>query len=379
MGIMSLLNYWRFTGNFLLNMTSSMLGTKNTVRPLNAQIELTLKCNAKCQFCSIWTKDYQSSLKDREMTTDEVKKIIDDLNRLKITLLSFTGGEPTLRKDLGELIDHAAKYGMMTGIATNGYLLEKLVKDGTLKNLETCMVSLDFPTAELHDKYRGIKVFDRAIKGIQAARKIGIKVVISCTITKESLPFMEDMCKLATKLHCTLEMLPCENIVREVLDKSLEVENIEEKFVPNLYEWGKNILYLRKKYPNLSTDKLTVRFITNGGFGMNQKFGLKQKYLIWFLTYIPCYVASSYIFVRYNGDIVYPCKIHPILSVSAIKYPVDRIYHTFEVKKIQAMLDKYPFCKGCRLGCALATSLAFCWSGVWGKYLLSFFKGNFLV
>ncbi|MHA1340485.1 MAG: radical SAM protein [Promethearchaeota archaeon] len=378
MGILSLLNYARFTGNFLINMVSRGLKTYNTIRPLNAQIELTLRCNARCKFCSIWTKEYQKSLTDREMTTDEVKHVIDGLNRLKICVLSFTGGEPTLRDDLGELIDYAAKYGMMTGIATNGYYLEDLIKQGKLKNLETCMVSLDFPNANEHDENRGIKVFERALRGIRAARKSGIKVVISTTVTKNSLKYMEDMVKLATKLHCSIELLPCENIIREVADQKLEVQDIDKKYVPNLHLWAKEIRRLHQKYPALTTDLITASLIENGGFGRAGKFGLREQYLMWYVTYMPCHVASAYIFIKYNGDVVFPCKIHPILSVSALKYPLDKIYFSKEVREIQNKFDSFPFCKGCRLGCAISTSLPFYWSGLFAKYLLAFAKGNFL-
>ncbi|MBD3350111.1 MAG: radical SAM protein [Candidatus Lokiarchaeota archaeon] len=377
MGIMSLFNYWRFIGNFFLNKISSILGIDTTIRPLNAQIELTLRCNARCKFCSIWTKAYQKSVTDPEMTTEQVKRIIDGLNKMHITVLSFTGGEPTLRSDLGELIDYAASKGMMTGIATNGYLLEDLVKKGALKNLENCMVSVDFPTAELHDYYRGIKVFDRVVKGMRAARKSGIKVLISTTVTKESLPYMEEMCKFATKNHAMIELLPCENIVREVLDEALEVQNIEKDYIPDLHQWAKEIRRLKQKYPNLTTDALTARIIENGGFGQFARFGLRERFFMWYVTYMPCHVAMAYLFIKYNGDVVFPCKLHPILSVSALKYPIEKIYHAPEVRKIQQQKDTFPFCRGCRLGCAISTSLPFYWSGLYGKYIVAFLKGNF--
>lgn len=348
------------------------------MRPLNAQIELTLRCNAKCHFCSIWTPDYQKSLTDREMTTDEVKRIIDGLDKLHITVLSLTGGEPTLRKDLGELVTYSAKKGMMPGIATNGFLLEKLCREGKLNDLVFCMVSVDFPTAEMHDENRGIKVFDRAVKGIKAATKLGIQVLISCTVTKNSIQYMEEMCKFALKHRCMIELLPCENIIREVSDIELEVQDIEEKYVPDLGEWASEIRRLKQKYPNLTTDPLTARVIENGGFGHDQEFKLRHRMFSWEVEFIPCHVASAYLFVKYNGDVVFPCKLHPILSVSALKYPIEKIYHAPEVREIQRKLDHFPFCKGCRLGCAISTSFPFYWSTLFAKYLSAFARGNFM-
>jgi MoaA/NifB/PqqE/SkfB family radical SAM enzyme len=329
-----------------------------------AQIEVTPKCNANCAFCSIWRPEYQKSLKSqgREMTTEEIKRIIDDLDKLNVTVISFTGGEPTLRPDIGELLEYTtAKGGIMTTLATNGYLLEKLALSGKLKHLEIAMVSIDFPNAELHDEYRGIKVFDRGLKGIRTFKKLGGKVLISSTVTKDSLPYMEEMCKLALKHRCMIEMLPCENLVREVFDRKLEVEDIDEKYVPDLHEWADNIRKLIQKYPNLTTDEITAQIIEKGGF-QNQKY--------------KCWVASSYVFVKFNGDVVYPCKIHPLLSYSALKYPINKIYHSPDVIDIQKKKDGFPFCKDCRLGCAITTTIPMYLKSLWQKYFKLYLRGN---
>ncbi|MHA1729699.1 MAG: SPASM domain-containing protein, partial [Promethearchaeota archaeon] len=246
-------------------------------------------------------------------------------------------------------------------MATNGLLLEKIAKSGKLKNLEIAMVSLDFPTANLHDKYRGVKVFDKALRGIRTFKKFGGKVLISSLVTKESLPYMEDMCKLALRNRCMIELLPCENLIREVSGKKIFVENLEEKFIPDLKKWAENIRILRKKYSNLTTDKITAEIIESGGF-QNQKYR--------------CRVASSYVFIKFNGDVTYPCKIHPLISKNALRYPIDKIYRSKEVLQIRKKMDGFPFCKNCRLGCAITTSIPMYWRPLWQKYIKLFFNGN---
>ena len=64
---MTRLNYFRFVKNFALN----NFGYGHVYRPLNAQIELTLRCNAKCAFCSIWKPEFQKEI-GKEMTTKDV-------------------------------------------------------------------------------------------------------------------------------------------------------------------------------------------------------------------------------------------------------------------------------------------------------------------
>ena len=357
------------------NYVKDKLGTQNIRKPLNAQIEITLRCNAKCVFCSIWTDEYKHSLKDlgKEMTTDEVKSIIDQLDKMDIQVLSFTGGEPTLRKDLPELLNYTVKKGMMPTMVTNGFLLERFIDNGTINsvNMEMLMVSIDRPERELHDEYRGIKVFDRAVRGIDKAIQAGIKVIISNVVTKETLSEMENMCKFAKLHNCMIELLPCENIVRELSNSNVEVQNIEEEFVPDINKWASEIRRLIPKYSNLTTDHVTTQFIQNGGFQNN------KNNIWWFRnSKLPCYVATSYLFIRYNGEVLFPCKLHPIYNINILKYPIEKVYNTIEIQEVRRKLDTYDFCKGCRLGCAITNSETMVWWAVYEKYLKAFFKGN---
>jgi MoaA/NifB/PqqE/SkfB family radical SAM enzyme len=355
---MTRLNYWRFLKNFILNNYSF----NQCYKPLNAQIELTCKCNAKCVFCSMWTKEFLREL-DPDMTTKEVRHVIDGLAKLGVFVITFTGGEPTLRKDLPELIDYAASKGIMPAMVTNGYFLEDMIKSGKLNNVEWIMVSIDWPDAEHHDKYRGIKVFDRAMAGIRAAVLERKQVLISTVITNENIHHMETMVKIARKLDCMIELLPVEDIIREQEGSVHVVDNIDG-MIPDLHEYAEEIRRLEKIYPNLVTDVVTASIIEAGGFG-NQKL-------------LHCNTASTYIFVKSSGEMVYPCKIHPLLKVNVKKLSPYDVYHSIEVRNIQKKRDSFPFCKGCRLGCAIATSIPSRWSTLYLKYMKAFFNGNLI-
>jgi MoaA/NifB/PqqE/SkfB family radical SAM enzyme len=328
---------------------------------LNSQIELTLRCNARCVFCSIWEKDFQKEL-EKDLTLEEIKHIIDGLDKLGVNLISFTGGEPTLRKDLDEIINYASDKGIMTGIATNGYYIYDLISQGKLKKLEWVMVSLDWPDAEHHDKYRGIKIFDRAVKSIKASVKEKKQVVVSMVVTSENQHLMEKMCQFTRELGCMIEMLPCEDLIREQADSVHVVENIDS-LIPNLKAYAIEIRRLEKIYPNLVTDSITASIIEAGGFG-NMEF-------------FHCAVASAYLYIKANGDIVFPCKIHPVLKINVKKLSPYDAYYTYEAKKIMDMKDSFPFCKGCRIGCAIATTIPTRWASLYQKYMKAFFNGNF--
>ncbi|OLS14347.1 MAG: hypothetical protein RBG13Loki_1996 [Promethearchaeota archaeon CR_4] len=330
------LNYTRFIHNWLLSRYAKI------PYPLNAQIEITARCNFKCGFCGITQNT--DLYNDREMTTEEIKRIIDQLADLKITTISVTGGEPLLRKDCGEIISYIRKHGCIAALATNGWFLKERLLSGVLNKLEYVMVSLDSVDPERHDRYRGVKgSWQRAIEGIKEARRRNITTIISSVITAENFHEMEALAKFARDLGCAIEIMPCEDIVRLENGKTFRAPDIQTKhWVPNLRKWGRQIRNLIPRYPNLTTDYFTARIVEEGGFGY---------------TSFRCNVAKAYIFVRYNGEGNWPCKIHPILRMNLLKYPVNKVYRSKEISQIMEKSDSYPFCKGCRLGCAVVATL----------------------
>ncbi len=279
------------------------------------------------------------------MTTDEIKKIVDQLVALKITTISVTGGEPLLRKDCGEIISYIKKQGCIAALATNGWFLKERLESGDLKDLEYVMVSIDSVDPARHDKYRGANgSWERAVAGIKAARRRHLSPIISSVITPENFHEMEGLAKFARELGCAIEIMPCEDIVREENGKTFRAPEIQKQhWLPSLRQWGRQIRYMIPRNPNLLTDYFTARIVEEGGFGH---------------TTFRCNVAKAYIFVRYNGEGNWPCKLHPVLRINLLKYPINKVYRSKEILEIQKKSDSYPFCNGCRLGCAIVATLS---------------------
>ena len=324
---------------------------------------MTARCNFKCGFCGIHQN--RKLYTDPEMTTDEIKLIIDQLADLKITTVSLTGGEPLLRPDCGEILTYLRQKGCIGGLATNGWLLRDRLESGSLKDCEYIMVSLDSVHPAKHDEYRGVPgAWEHAVEGLKAARKRHIKCVISSVITRENFGEMEPLAQLAQELGCSIEIMPCEDIVREEHGETFRAKEVREKnWIPNLRKWGQEIRYLIPKYPNLLTDYFTARIVEEGGFGN---------------TTFRCNVAQAYIFIRYNGEANWPCKLHPVLRVNVLKSPIDKAYRSSEVREIMDMRDSYPFCKDCRLGCAIVATLTTKFISSFQKFVIGAVRGNFL-
>jgi MoaA/NifB/PqqE/SkfB family radical SAM enzyme len=301
------------------------------------------------------------------MNTEQIKHLIDQIADIGVLALSFTGGEPTLRKDLPDLIYHTGVvHGFMNGIATNGFLLPKMFKEHKFEGLDYILLSLDYPNAEQHDKTRGLKVFDRVLESIILANKHDIKPIISTVVMKDNIHYLKDMCVLAERLNCSIELYPCEDIIRDYSDQSYQIENIHD-IIPDISKWANQMQILRKQFKNILTDPVSIEVVKSGGFGGYPSY--HQKIL-------RCHVAEAYLFISHDGFIHYPCKIHPINSFNALKYPIRHIYHSKEVTEIMKMHDNYDFCDNCRLGCAIASSIPTRWKTVYSKYIKGFLDGN---
>jgi Fe-coproporphyrin III synthase len=145
----------------------------------------TKRCNLKCVHCYAFAEG--EGERKGELTTEEGKKLLDDLAAFGAPVILFSGGEPLLREDLPELIDYAVKKGMRAVISTNGTLItEEKARIFSKFSLSYIGVSID-GIGDVNDSFRGVKgAFDKAITGIRNAKAAGIKVGLRFTINKRN-------------------------------------------------------------------------------------------------------------------------------------------------------------------------------------------------
>ena|SRR5665648_345444 len=142
------------------------------------------RCNLNCVHCYAQSKDIE--YKD-ELTTEQGKALIDDLAEFGAPVILFSGGEPTMRKDMPELARYAKSKGMRAVISTNGTLIdEEMAK--VLKDIELSYVGISLDgMRETNDKFRGMKgAFDKALAGMRNCKREGIKVGLRFTINKQN-------------------------------------------------------------------------------------------------------------------------------------------------------------------------------------------------
>lgn len=91
----------------------------STRHPIAAHVIPIRRCNLACAYCN----EYDD--KSSPVPTGEMLRRIDRLADLGLSVLTFSGGEPTLHPDLDELIGRVRRRGMLAGLITNGFLLNQ--------------------------------------------------------------------------------------------------------------------------------------------------------------------------------------------------------------------------------------------------------------
>ena len=161
--------------------------------------EITRRCNLKCVHCRAAAVD---SPYPGEFTTEEAKRLIDELSLKYKPVIIMTGGEPLVREDVFYLSSYAGDKGLRVVLATNGTLVTRdvarRIKEAGIKRVS---VSIDGPTAQDHDGFRGVEgAFDGAIRGIENLKAEGVPVQINTTVTRRNKGKLEEIFSLAKDL-----------------------------------------------------------------------------------------------------------------------------------------------------------------------------------
>jgi len=168
--------------------------------PVLSELALTYKCNLACRFCYAGCNcTVNPTGSNDELDLKGFKKIIDTIyTKARVPSISFTGGEPTLRKDiLLGCTEYAKSLGMRVNLITNGTLInEQYAKDLKSAGLDSAQVSIEGVTEETHDKLVAHKgAFKKSVRAVNLFKEQDIYVHTNTTLNqinaKESILFPE--------------------------------------------------------------------------------------------------------------------------------------------------------------------------------------------
>lgn len=146
-------------------------------------------CNQKCLHCYAAGQE-QAEVK--ELSTSEWKCVIDQCRKVGIPQLTFTGGEPTMRKDLPELIDYAKWF--VTRLNTNGVKLTKeLCKELYDASLDSVQITLYSADEMEHNTLVGVNNFKSTVEGIKNAIDAGLNISINTPLCKVNANYLDTL------------------------------------------------------------------------------------------------------------------------------------------------------------------------------------------
>ncbi len=154
------------------------------MKPFLCNYYVTYRCNARCGFCDIWEQPSPT------VALDDAARNLDDLRRLGVRIIDFTGGEPLLHTGLPALLAMARARGLLTTVTTNGLLYPKRARQ--LAGLVDLLhFSIDSSVAAEHDASRGVRCFDALMASIETAMALGEQPDLLFTVTNDNVDRME--------------------------------------------------------------------------------------------------------------------------------------------------------------------------------------------
>ena len=171
--------------------------------PVNVTWEVTLQCNLRCTHC---LSDAGSESAE-ELSTAECRKLIDQLAALRVFQVNIGGGEPFIREDFLELLDHAHERGLVTCASSNGLLIDRTLAR-RLARMEKfyLQVSLDGATAEVNDPIRGRGTYDRVLTAMGYLAGEGVRFSVNTVLTRNNYPQLETLGNLAREYGAELRV-----------------------------------------------------------------------------------------------------------------------------------------------------------------------------
>jgi radical SAM protein with 4Fe4S-binding SPASM domain len=301
--------------------------------PLSVQLDLTYRCNERCVHCYLDHDDHG------EMTTAEIKGLLDQMADAGVFFLTISGGEIMMRKDFFEILEHAHARTFSIKLKTNGVLIRKKEAERIRAlGVESVQISVYSHRAEVHDAITKMPgSFRQTIEAVRLLRTAGLHVTMANVLMVQNAQDYPGVRALANELgaQCTLDPT-----------------------ITPMMDGDRSIL-------ELNVDKAALREVFRDGalVGNVEEFcappqGVDEDAL----DMLPCSAGHTACYVSPYGD-VYPCVQFPLPSgnVRQTKF-VDIWRDSPQLKEVRSItLRDMPSCSQCTHGatCTRCPGLAY--------------------
>jgi len=301
-----------------------------TSLPVLSELAVTYRCNFRCSFCYAGincTRDAAAT----ELSTAELKELIYKIRfQAQVPSISFTGGEPTLRKDLPELIAYAKEIDMRVNLISNGYLIdEKLAKAMKEAGLDSAQLSLEGATEETHDVVVGVKgAYQQLLKAVKHLEAEDIRVHTNTTLSLENvdeavrLPgFLKELGMARFSMNLVIPTGSAKEHEKILLPYSRAGE-----IVTKIYEESK-----RQDIEFMWYSPLPLCMFNTITAGLGNK---------------GCAACDGLLSVDPEGNII-PCASWDEPMGNLLKNDFESIWHTDRSTQIRNKMETHPLCREC--------------------------------
>lgn len=174
------------------------------VAPFLVIWEMTRSCDLACKHCRAEAVTRRHPL---ELSTEEAKRMMDDVRRFGRPLFVLSGGDPLKRPDVVELVEYGSSIGLRMAMTPSGtpLMTPSVLRDLREAGLSRLAVSLDGSSAAIHDEFRGVAgSYDWTIDMLRVARGIGLTTQVNTTVSRHNLQDFDALCDLMIGLGITL-------------------------------------------------------------------------------------------------------------------------------------------------------------------------------
>ncbi|MFW9830852.1 MAG: radical SAM protein [Candidatus Thorarchaeota archaeon] len=312
--------------------------------PYRIDLALTYRCNNACSHCYV-PPERRGWDASRELSTTKWKQILDQLLEVSIPHVTFTGGEPTLRDDLVELVQYSEEIGIIAGLVSNGRrLTQSLVDNLVSAGLDYVQITLESHLPEIHDQMVGVKgAWNETIAGLKRFIATDIYTLTNTTLTQLNRPLITETIAYLAKLgqkEFAMNGLIYAGSGREVADKqAIPEEDLDDIVTDILAEASHHDMRLIWYSPTMYCHFDPTEY----GLGPRR-----------------CSAAYSSLAIEPNGNVL-PCQSYFEPLGNILQNPWDEIWNHPTAQALRGnkkLADKCLNCellKKCGGGCPLFT------------------------
>ncbi len=324
-------------------------------KPIYLIFFVTSRCNSKCRHC-FFSKELNNEIED--LSLEEINRFTKEIG--KLVWLSFSGGEPFLRKDLFEVfrifIDNSKAENI--SIPTNGILSEKIYSDvvkmleygkGKIKNL-TLTLSLE-GNEKIHNEIRGVDCYKKIIETYNRLAPLKKKypyfsIMVSTVIANKNYKILGEFHEEIKRLMPELDFHNLEIMRGDPRDKNYDAPSPEElrQIKPVVFKIWNHYDYYKSKMQARIADR--TKKILYDNYIKIMETG-KQPW--------PCYAGKVHAVIDYKGDVFF-CEMLPKIGNLREK-SFKEIWNSEEAVKMRRFIK----CRKCSCthSCFQITNLIF--------------------